>query len=119
MPFGEHNGVSRPPRRWHTNPGLPLEPGLRVWFVLAARWPVFGVATSLCLQPPEHELIWLKDIHFMVPLSRIFLSRQDAESEARVLHEFALVNIDLEARPTVGPRGYGRRPAAPKLAKLI
>jgi len=87
-------GVSDPPHRWHSGPGVKLRPRDPGWFVVAHEWPQYSVergsyvilaekvsqATALATADGRGDTI---------ALARIFCSRQDAEREAEVLETFA------------------------------
>jgi hypothetical protein len=93
---GECPGVSQPPTRWHTGPGVRLKPGDQVWYVaVTSRWPLYEVyqgkfAALVSERRPELVARLVTDqggIDVIYP--RLFVSKQLAEMEAQVLREFA------------------------------
>ena len=93
---GQWSGVSQPPSRWHTGPGVRLNPGDAVWFVLATDWPTYTVAsgtfvTMIAQRLPEKvaRLAIAKGQGLEVVSARLFVSRQLAQAEAQILMDFA------------------------------
>lgn len=89
---GEWVGVSQPPSRWHTGPGVRLVAGDRVWW-LAGGWPrpiVRKASFQLLVGKDAVILIDERGRRVETCLARLFTSREQAEAEAAVLEEFAV-----------------------------
>jgi hypothetical protein len=46
-------GVSDPPHRWHSGPGVKLRPRDPGWFVVAHEWPQYSVERESHVSPAE------------------------------------------------------------------
>jgi len=90
-----HPGVSQPPAKWHTGPGCRLFPGATVWYVSQIKWPVYTVieARVVTIWGRYDDAVTLSggrpQQSITVSLARVFVSKQEAEAEARILEQFA------------------------------
>jgi hypothetical protein len=97
-----YTGLSEPPLRWHSGPGVKLKLGDQVWSVEAREWPLYEVAAGryVGLAKDAVQAVRLETMDGcaeVVALARIFVSKVDAQREAAVLEAFA------EGRPAVKP----------------
>ena len=108
------SGTSRPPNLWHDTPGVRLMPGNEIWWTEARDWPEYEVrnGTFIELADQYHDIVRVLAgrRHTEVAASRIFVSRELAEAEAQVLHEFAIRHTPVTNTRRIEPSHRRRVP---------
>lgn len=92
---GHWPGLSRPPLRWHTGPLEEPARGAPVWYIMPAeQWPDYVVCRArfqsmVAASPYPIARLATDKEQVEVGYARLFVTRSEAEQEARILTEFA------------------------------